>query len=918
MPKIRLYGHDVRFHVSQISPFWHNDAAVRGHTAWNRITPKVWFRAYDQTPSNSFPGDFDRIANNFASAGLTGSQGETGAASWAFAAGATPENIGRAVAYMADMHRAFYANRGISHDGRYAWWPAGAGQAGYLSSPFQDDARQWALFANVYQDPNTSVLYVHGNGNTSDYLTISSWTGATASQLAVQASTPYIVAGLTAFQEWVRRATRGLTSALATRIGVTGPAILAGDWEQTPSFAKIFEGSGANEMGVWQQMLNDPRASTYRFFDRHTLVELWGATGGSAQYGRSPHQWAIPFTITAPNNSADAFTNSTRPIDIIWQRRDNMGDYMPNFNNFYSSLMQRHREHLWSRAFDPYRAAFPGSLVGNYQNTPSTKVHPNMALGKVHSYLYTCDLGCTGPAGATVGYNDASVTGTFSLDYAAPVCYIHVPSSNQVDVQNWIPNIGYWFVGSHYEGPWGSTQTVGNIYERVSFGYQIMRQRAGAETGLFQIQFPNVLADYTSFLQNCGKQRAKMWQQRWEQSDPATDLNQDGFVDGQDYFLLSQQGYTGGNILDLRNYWISHSKNLINNTRNSLDSFNDNSNKPIVPWIGNESHSRWHSIFSLTASSSSPYFADANGITNFNINPYGPLSLDYQTAFIKYAIQQHGVTDFLVFESGVFGGTATTMQALDFWNNAIVSLALDSNNAPVANIAVSPSNDQRDNTNTGVQFVASGTGSSDPDDHALTYRWSLSNGITASGPTAAFTLTAGNYTLDLTVTDIYGATGATNTQILVRSNVAPTAHIAVTPNANFVYDTDNNGSEPFAFDGNNSSDPHGGSISAYQWYLNGIAGATTSNINLNVPVGINKIKLVVTDNGGLTAETSRSLVVSTPPPGGAQSKFLRIILFNGRIYTRQEFDNLLRTLHPGPLALVAAAQAPAELTEGEP
>jgi alpha-tubulin suppressor-like RCC1 family protein len=67
-------------------------------------------------------------------------------------------------------------------------------------------------------------------------------------------------------------------------------------------------------------------------------------------------------------------------------------------------------------------------------------------------------------------------------------------------------------------------------------------------------------------------------------------------------------------------------------------------------------------------------------------------------------------------------------------------------------------------------------GSNDPDGNALTYFWDFGDGASATGPSATHTyLDDASYTLQLTVTDIHGAT---NTRILVVTvtNVAPTVN----------------------------------------------------------------------------------------------------------------------------------------------
>ena len=884
--KLRLYNQDVCLHGLPISPLqprtqsW--STAHLNHRVWNYITPGISFRPDKPNP------EFNEIAKNFASAGLTGSNGETGPGTWSFVAGQTAENYGRSVIYVADMYRAFYTSRGMTYDGIYAWWPSSSAEARGDDSNFHD---KYALFPTVkdYNSATQNATF-YPNGSTSDYLQISSWNGTTSTQLYVQACTPYIEAGLSAFKQWTAMVTRGITSALAVKPAVSAPKILANDFEvKTPfdhgvrNFLFFQNGLGVNspEIGIWQQALNDPRAHTYKFFGRHTLFDLWGATGGSTQYGRSPHQWTIPYTVTAANNNTDILSVTSCPVDIIWDQR--IGPILntaPAFNNFITSLSSRHIEYLLSEGWKPFKNAFPDVPQGNYQNYPGTKRYPSTDRGKIHGYSYTCDVGATGVVFSNTGYTASDVTGTFALDYAGIELY---PFDLDIrgggfEPQNMLPGYGGGNIRYKYIGDWG---VFNNIYSIVGPG--VFNQ--GTNSG-----------SYPNFVQFCSK------------------VGMTGLAGGG-----TAQGYTGGNIIDYRNFILKYAKQALNNTRLSLDSFQDNTNKPIIPWIGDVDSSRTiGSIFSLTSSAQAnswTMYADVNGLTSVIYEKHNPFFLDYHVELIKYAIQTHNITDFFVFDASA--NTSTTADALvadEFWSDVAESLLIDSysgNSSPNAEISVFPSNDQRDNTGTGVTFLLSATGSSDPDGDALTYAWNLSNGATAAGVTAAFTLTANNYTVNLLVTDAQGATSIDSTNILVRSNSAPTATITSVPDSTLVYDTNGDGVEAFVFNGINSSDPNGGSVTGYRWYVNGVTGATASSINVNLPLGTNTIVLVVTDNGGLTDDDTRIVTVSNPPERqNVTSKFSAMIVYRGRIYTREEFDNMLRTLYRDKFNTISKNIAP--------
>ena len=390
-------------------------------------------------------------------------------------------------------------------------------------------------------------------------------------------------------------------------------------------------------------------------------------------------------------------------------------------------------------------------------------------------------------------------------------------------------------------------------------------------------------------------------------------------------------------------------------------------------------------------------YPDANGLTNYSLTSWGPAHFDFNVSLIKYAIQTHNIHDFFIFEPGVLSDLSSSapsvygIRALDFWNDVIETLLIDSgviNIAPVARITVSPGTDVYDPEGNGETFVVSGTGSSDSNGDALTYAWTTSSGASASGPTASFVLGIGTHTIGLVATDTqgasgatstsiivranvapvarivvapsndvrdtdgngyetlvlsgtgssdtndnvaqylwtvagatvtgpttsyafpvgittvglmvidtYGATSATSTSILVRSNTAPTAIINVTPN-NTLIDNDGNGVETFYFNGSNSSDLYGGNVIGYNWYIDGVLSATGASTSAGLTVGNHSIFLIVLDNGGLTASDNANVtVVEKPYVQRTTSKFSSMIVYGGKIYTREQFDYLLKKLY---------------------
>lgn len=165
----------------------------------------------------------------------------------------------------------------------------------------------------------------------------------------------------------------------------------------------------------------------------------------------------------------------------------------------------------------------------------------------------------------------------------------------------------------------------------------------------------------------------------------------------------------------------------------------------------------------------------------------------------------------------------------------------------------------------GSETFFNGRGSYDTDGSIKTYRWELSGPKTSSGSSDIFSytwLTAGSYTLTLTVTDNLGATDSLAMPISVteRTFIPPTAPEEPTVNQppsamiNFSIEGRIPVGTTVMFDGNSSSDSDG-TISAYLWKVNDLKYTEGTgkiySFTFN-EIGKSTVSLTVTDNEGAT------------------------------------------------------------------
>ncbi len=167
----------------------------------------------------------------------------------------------------------------------------------------------------------------------------------------------------------------------------------------------------------------------------------------------------------------------------------------------------------------------------------------------------------------------------------------------------------------------------------------------------------------------------------------------------------------------------------------------------------------------------------------------------------------------------------------------------------------------------GETLTFDGSDSSDNDGNIVSYAWDFGDGGTGDGVSATHSYgAADSYQVNLTVTDDDGlmdqATHTVQIEEPAPINQPPTAVISG-PTSGLVGGT-------LTFDGSGSSDSDG-SIVDYAWDFGD--GSTDTGVSANhiyEQAGTYQVTLTVTDDGGLTSETTHSVQTTEEPPPGNQ------------------------------------------------
>ena len=170
-----------------------------------------------------------------------------------------------------------------------------------------------------------------------------------------------------------------------------------------------------------------------------------------------------------------------------------------------------------------------------------------------------------------------------------------------------------------------------------------------------------------------------------------------------------------------------------------------------------------------------------------------------------------------------------------------------------------------------VSFEAS---AEDPDGEVTSHRWAFGDGTTSTETSPTHTYDqAGEYRVELTVTDDADATATDG--ITIRVQVGPQARASIhdPDNANDVLLQYMSGRAPLsvAFDGSRSSATPGGELSAYEWdFGDGGSGTGVRTSHTYTDAGRHQATLTVTDSTGQT--DAAQVVVEVSPNEAAEGR----------------------------------------------
>ncbi|WP_328287503.1 PKD domain-containing protein [Methanolobus vulcani] len=200
------------------------------------------------------------------------------------------------------------------------------------------------------------------------------------------------------------------------------------------------------------------------------------------------------------------------------------------------------------------------------------------------------------------------------------------------------------------------------------------------------------------------------------------------------------------------------------------------------------------------------------------------------------------------------------------------------NEAPIAVMNIPGS------TNVGEMVNFDASGSEDPDGGIMDYSWNFGDGSLGNGIIATYTYNiAGNYTVELTVTDYEGASNTTSASIaVIQPNRAPVAAMDM-PSSAYIGETVN-------FNASGSTDPDG-DILSFSWDFGDGSSTTGENVTYAYDdEGTYEVNLTVSDGELMDTITGfieiTVMPVNNPPDADAGGPYDPVnegstISFNG-------------------------------------